>query len=145
MSATNKTGGFSEAEKQAMRERAAELKAEKGGKKKAEMEKAALDAIAAMPDEDRLIAERIHALVLERAPDLTARTWYGMPAYANGDGKVVCFFQAKSKFDSRYATFGFNDVANLDDGPMWPVTYAITEWTPEVEKQVASLIEKAVS
>src|SRR5690606_35322691 len=145
MSATNKTGGSSEAEKQAMRERAAELKAEKSGKKKAEMEKAALDAIAAMPDEDRLIAERIHALVLERAPDLTARTWYGMPAYANDDGKGVCFFQAKSKFDSRYAPCGFNDVANLDDGPMWPVTYAITECTPEVEKQVASLIEQAVS
>jgi uncharacterized protein YdhG (YjbR/CyaY superfamily) len=147
MSSTKRSDsdGFSEAERAAMRERAQELKAQgRGGQKKAENEQAVLDAIEAMPDADRALAERIHALVTANAPDLLAKTWYGMPAWANADGKVVCFFQGASKFDARYATLGFNDAATLDDGPMWPVTFAIVEWTPAVEKEVVALIVDAV-
>ncbi len=142
----SRPNGFSDAERAAMKERAKELVAEgRGGQKKAENERAVLDAIGEMPDTDRLLAERIHALVIAKAPKLLPKTWYGMPAYANKDGKVVCFFQAASKFDARYATFGFADPATLDDGPMWPVAYAIVEWTPDVEKKIAGLVKAAVS
>lgn len=148
MTTSNKSdmGGFTEAERAAMKERAEELRAQgRGGQKKADNEKAVLDAIAAMPDADRALAERIHALVTQNAPDLLPKTWYGMPAYANAAGKVVCFFQAASKFDARYATLGFNDAAALDDGPMWPVTFALVDWTPAVEKKVVALVKTAVS
>ena len=147
MSTTKKSdsGGFSEAERAAMKERAQELKAQgRSGQKKADNERAVLDAIAEMPDGDRTLAERIHAIVTANAPELLSKTWYGMPAYANTDGKVVCFFQGASKFDARYATFGFNDAATLDDGPMWPVTFAIVKWTPAVEKKVVALVMGAV-
>jgi uncharacterized protein YdhG (YjbR/CyaY superfamily) len=145
--ATTKTraDGFSEAERDAMKQRARELKAQgRGGQKKADNEAAVLEAIAAMPDDDRAIAERIHALVAANAPQLLSRTWYGMPAYAHEDGKLVCFFKAASKFDGRYAMLGFEDAATLDDGPMWPVVFAIVEWTPAVEKKVVALVKSAV-
>jgi len=148
MSTTKKTGsdGFSEAERSAMRARAQELKAQgRSGQKKADNERAVLDAIAEMPDADRGLAERIHALVTSHAPELLPKTWYGMPAYANTAGKVVCFFQGAAKFDARYSTLGFNDAATLDDGPMWPASFAIVEWTPAVEKKVVALIKAAVS
>ncbi|MCA1780895.1 MAG: iron chaperone [Dermatophilaceae bacterium] len=144
--ATNETkSGFSEAERAAMKERAAELKASQGaGSKKREREfQACLDAIAAMPDDDRVIAERIHAMVTSTAPGLDPKTWYGMPAYAK-DGKVVCFLQVGSKFDSRYATFGFQDAAHLDDGNVWPTTFAVTKLTKADERMLAALVRKAV-
>lgn len=132
-----------------MKARSAELRAEKAAQrsanKAAAAEKTVLDAIAAMPDDDRAIAERIHTLVRRTAPELGAKTWYGMPAYTNAESKVVLFFQAASKFGSRYATLGFNDDANLDDGPMWATAYAIVELTPEVEERVVELIRHAVS
>jgi uncharacterized protein YdhG (YjbR/CyaY superfamily) len=137
-------GGFSDVEREAMRQRAEELRAERGGRKKADDLQATLDAIAAMPDDDRRIAERVHAIVTRLAPDLLPRTWYGMPAYAAGK-QVVCFFQAASKFDARYATLGFNDAAKLDDGPMWPVTFAIVDWNDEVEARVAQLVRDAIA
>lgn len=148
MSTTKKSGsdGFSEAERAAMKERAQELKAQgRSGQKKADNERAVLDTIAGMPDADRALAERIHALVTANAPDLLPKTWYGMPAYANADGKVVCFFKAASKFDGRYATLGFEDAATLDEHPMWPVVFAIVKWTPAVEKEVGSLMKAAVA
>ncbi|CAN5900252.1 DUF1801 domain-containing protein [soil metagenome] len=148
MSTTKKSGsgGFSEAERAAMKERAKELKAQgRSGQKMADNERAVLDAIAEMPDADRVLAERIHALVTANAPELLPKTWYGMPAYANADGKVVCFFQAAAKFEARYATFGFNDAATLDDGPSWPVSFAIVEWVPAVEKEMAALVGAAVA
>lgn len=133
--------GWSKAEREAMRERARELKQQKGkGKGEADL----LEKIAEMPPEDRALAERIHSIVAEVAPSLEPRTWYGMPAYA-ADGKVIVFFQAASKFGSRYSTLGFNDGAHLDDGVMWPTAYAITEMTAEAEKAIAALVEKAVS
>lgn len=147
MTATKKTGsdGFSAAERAAMKERAQELKAQgRSGQKKADNEQAVLETIAEMPGDDRVIAERIHAIVTSIAPDLLPKTWYGMPAYANGEGKVVCFFKAASKFDGRFAVLGFEDAANLDDDPMWPVVFAITEWTPAVEKKVKGLVKTAV-
>lgn len=136
---------FTEEELAAIRERAQELKASgRGGKKKAENLQALLDKIAEMPDDDRILAERIHAVVTTHAPELEPRTWYGQPAYAK-DGDVVCFFQGKHKFSTRYATFGFNEAAHLDDGPMWPTAFAIVEWTPEVEQKVIELVKTAVS
>jgi uncharacterized protein YdhG (YjbR/CyaY superfamily) len=147
MSTTKKSGadGFSEAEREAMKARAQELKSQgRSGQKKADNERAVLDAIAEMPAEDRLLAERIHALVTVNAPDLLPKTWYGMPAYANADGKVVCFFKAAAKFDGRYAVLGFEDAAMLDEGPMWPVVFAIVKWTPAVEKELGALIKSAV-
>ena len=127
-----------------MKERAREMKAEaRRGAKREEGEKDLLSKIAEMPEADRFLAERIHAIVTETAPDLMPKTWYGMPAYAR-DGKVVCFFQAASKFDSRYASFGFNDVANLDDGSMWPTAFALTELTADDEARIAELVKKAV-
>jgi uncharacterized protein YdhG (YjbR/CyaY superfamily) len=148
MSATKRSGseGFTEAERAAMKARAQELKAQgRSGQKKAENERAVLDAIAEMPDADRSLAERIHALVTENAPELLPKTWYGMPAYANANGKVVCFFKAAAKFDGRYAVLGFEDAATLDEGSMWPVVFAIVEWTPAVEKKIAALVGAAVA
>jgi len=145
---TKKTGseGFSKAERAAIKERSQELKAQgRSGQKKADNERAVLDAIAEMPDADRALAERIHALVLAKAPELLPKTWYGMPAYANIDGKVVCFFKAAAKFDGRYAVLGFEDAATLDDAPMWPVVFAIVDWNPTVEKKIGALIASAVA
>ena len=147
MTTTKKTrsDGFSEAERDAMKARAQELKAQgRSGQKKADNERAVLDAIAEMPDADRKLAERIHAIVTATAADLLPRTWYGMPAYAKTDGKLICFFKAASKFEGRYAVLGFEDTSMLDDPPMWPVVFAIVEWSPAVEKKVVSLIKKAV-
>jgi uncharacterized protein YdhG (YjbR/CyaY superfamily) len=142
----SRSDGFSEAERAAMKERAQELKSQgRSGQKKAENERAVLDAIAEMPDDDRALAERIHALVSANAPKLLPKTWYGMPAYANEDGKVVCFFKAATKFEGRFAVLGFEDAAELDDGSMWPVVFAIVEWTPAVEKKIASLVKTAVA
>ena len=124
-----------------MRERARELKASAS---KADAERAVLEKFAEMPKSDRVIAERIHALVKANAPALSPKTWYGMPAYANEDGKVVCYFTPASKFNSRYATFGFNDDATLDDGAMWPTSFAVTKLTPAEEKKIATLVKKAV-
>jgi uncharacterized protein YdhG (YjbR/CyaY superfamily) len=138
---TTKSQGFTAEERAAMRERAKELKAEAN---KADGEKALLAKIAEMPEQDRVMAERLHAIVKANAPDLSPKTWYGMPAYAR-DGKVVCFFQSADKFDSRYATFGFNDTANLDDGSMWPTSFALKQLTAADEKKLAVLVKKAVS
>lgn len=135
--------GFSKAEREAMKRRAEELRAERGGRKKADNLQATLDAIAEMPDDDRAIAERVHAIVTRIAPELLPRTWYGMPAYADGKD-VVCFFQGAAKFEARYATLGFNDRARLDDGDMWPVSFAIVNWTDAVEERVEELVRRAV-
>jgi uncharacterized protein YdhG (YjbR/CyaY superfamily) len=141
-----KSGGFTAEERAAMKQRAAELRAEgKKGAKKADALQAALDSIAAMNPDDRAIAERVHAIVTSTAPHLSPKTWYGMPAYANEDGKVVVFFKDAGKFNSRYATLGFEEAANLDDGPMWPTSYALTDWTPAVEKKVAAMVKAAAS
>ena len=137
------SGGFTEAERAAMKERAKEVKSAKRGKK-ADPEVEVLAKIAEMSEPDRSLAERLHALVKEHAPSLTPRTWYGMPAYAK-DGKVLCFYQASEKFGARYATLGFNDVATLDDGTMWPTAFALTALTPENEARIGELLRKAVS
>lgn len=138
-----KNTGFSEDERAAMKARAEELKAEKkGGNKLAREYEACLDAIAEMPDEDRLVAERIHAIVADVAPQLNAKTWYGMPAYTH-DGKVVCFFKGTHKFGGRFQILGFEDEAQLDDGDMWPTVFAITKMTPAVEKRIADLVRTA--
>ncbi len=121
------------------------LKERKAAASKEEAEKAALDAIAAMKEPDRSMAKRIHAIVKANAPSLSATTWYGMPAYANGDGKVVCFFQTAQKFNARYSTFGFNDSAMLDDGALWPVAFALKEMTAADEAKIVALVKKAVS
>lgn len=136
--------GFTAAEKAAMRQRAEELRAERGGRKKAENLQATLDAIAEMGDHDRRIAERVHATITRVAPHLLPRTWYGMPAYADGTD-VVCFLQAAGKFDTRYATLGFNDAAGLDDGDMWATAFAIAEWTDEVEARVEESVRRATT
>lgn len=142
---TNASGNFSDFEKKAMMERARELKAEQKASKKRELGEAALqEAIAAMPPSDREIAERIHKIVCETTPELWPKTWYGMPAYANEEGKVVFFFQGAEKFESRYATFGFNDTAQLDDGNVWPTAYAIKKLSDNEEKMIAKLLKKAV-
>ncbi len=134
--------GWTDEERSAMKEHAAELKKASGGK--ADGEADILAKIAEMPEPDRSMAERIHAIVKKSAPDLTSRTWYGMPAYAR-DGKVVCFFQAAAKFKARYATLGFNDAATLDDGAMWPTSFALTKLTAADEKRIGELVKKAVS
>lgn len=137
--------GFTAQERAAMKERAKELKAEERARKdRSAGERDLLAKIAEMAEPDRAMAERIHAIVSASAPELSPETWYGMPAYAR-DGKIVCFFQAAQKFDSRYATFGFNDAANLDDGTMWPVSFALTEMTADNEAKIAALVKKAVS
>ena len=138
--------GFSAAERAAMKKRAAELRAEgKKGAKKADGLQAVLDSIAEMAPQDRALAERVHVTVTATAPELSPRTWYGMPAYANADGKVVVFFQNAGKFSYRYSTLGFQDAANLDDGDMWPVSYALKEWSPTVDKKVAELVKAAIT
>jgi uncharacterized protein YdhG (YjbR/CyaY superfamily) len=142
-----KYDGFTDEERGAMKERAKELKADarRGPReKKADEESAVLAKIAEMADSDRTMAERVHAVVKASAPDLSPKLWYGMPAYAK-DGKVVCFFQPAQKFNARYATFGFNDSANLDDGAMWPTAYALTELTAADEGRIAAIVKKAVS
>ncbi len=145
-SPTQKAKGFTDDEKAAMRNRAKELKAEeRAGKDKAAGESAALEAIAAMQEPDRSMAKRIHAIIKDSAPALSAKTWYGMPAYANKDGKIVCFFQTAQKFNTRYSTLGFNDAAHLDDGRMWPVAYALKELTSADEARISALVKKAVS
>jgi uncharacterized protein YdhG (YjbR/CyaY superfamily) len=145
--ATGKTfEGFTAEERAAMKERAKELKAEaRANRDKAAGERDVLAKIAEMPQPDHAIAERLHAIVKASAPDLSPKTWYGMPAYANKDGKVVCFFQSGQKYDSRYSTFGFQDAANLDEGAMWPTSFALTKLTAADEKKVAALVKKAVS
>ena len=149
MPATNaksESGGFSAEERAAMKERAAELRAEgKKGAKKADGLQAILDSIAEMAPEDRALAERVHVTVTATAPELSPKTWYGMPAYANEDGKVVVFYQDSGKFNYRYSTLGFQDAANLDDGGIWPVAYALKEWSPAVEKKVTELVRAAIS
>lgn len=136
--------GFTKREREAIKERAEELRAEgRSGKKKADLEEAALKAIAAMPDGDRAIAERVHAMVTRVAPQLHAKTWYGFPAYVSGKD-VVCFFTSAEKGEARYAVLGFNDSAQLDDGDMWPTAYAIVDWSPTVEQRVEQLIRRAV-
>jgi uncharacterized protein YdhG (YjbR/CyaY superfamily) len=143
---TQKTGGFTDDEKAAMKERAKELKAEaRANKDKAEGERAVLAKIAEMPEPDRAMAQRLHALIKASAPELSPKTWYGMPAYANKDGEVVCYFTAASKFNSRYATFGFSDDANLDEGAMWPTSFALKELTAAEEARIGALVKKAVS
>jgi uncharacterized protein YdhG (YjbR/CyaY superfamily) len=138
--------GFTAEERAAMKERAAELRAEgKKGAKKADGLQALLDKVAEMAPDDRALAERVHVTVTATAPDLLPKTWYGMPAYANEDGKVVVFFQDAGKFSYRYSTLGFQETAHLDDGDMWPVSYALQRWTPSVEKKVAALVKAAVS
>ena len=134
--------GFTAEERAAMRERAKEMKAAKGGKK-VDGTAEVLEKIAAMADPDRALAERLHEIITKAAPQLTPKTWYGMPAYAK-DGKVVCFFQDAGKFKARYATLGFSDPANLDDGAMWPTSFALIKLTPTVEKQIVALVKKAV-
>jgi len=140
------SSGFTAEERAAMKKRAAELRAEgKKGAKKADGLQAVLDSIAQMAPEDRALAERVHMTVTATAPDLSPKTWYGMPSYANADGKVVVFFQDSGKFKYRYSTLGFMEAANLDDGDLWPVSYALQKWSPVVEKKVAELVKAAIS
>ena len=131
--------GFTKEERAAMRERAKELKAATDG------ETAVQEALAKMTPDDRAIGERLHAIVKDAAPELTPKTWYGMPAYANKEGKVVCFFRNAAKFKERYAMFGFNDSANLDDGSVWPVAFALKKLTKADEARIANLVKQAVS
>ena len=135
--------GFTAEERAAMRERAHELEAPRAGK--ADGESALLEKIAAMPEPDRVIGERLHAIIKANAPALKPRLWYGMPAYANEDGNVVCFFQASMKFKTRYATLGFSDKANLDESAMWPTAFALKELTTAEETRISALLKKAVS
>jgi uncharacterized protein YdhG (YjbR/CyaY superfamily) len=138
--------GFSPEERAAMKQRAAELRAEgKKGAKKADGLQALLDAIAKMSPDDRALAERVHVAVTTHASRLDPKTWYGMPAYANEDGKVVLFFKNAGKFNERYSTLGFEGAAALDDGDIWPVVFAITKWTPAVEKKVVALVKAATA
>jgi len=140
-----KDTGFTAEERVAMKERAKELKAEaRAAADKEAGENAVLAKIAEMPEPERSMAERLHAIIKTNAPALSPKTWYGMPAYAK-DGKVVCFFQSAQKFNSRYATFGFSDTANLDDGVMWPTSFALTELTAAEEEKIAALVRKAAS
>jgi uncharacterized protein YdhG (YjbR/CyaY superfamily) len=140
-----KTTTFTDDEKAAMKERARELKAEsRSSAARADGERDLLAKIAEMPAPDRAMAERLHALISASAPGLVPKTWYGMPAYAR-DGKVVCFFQSADKFKARYATFGFSDEANLDDGAMWPTAFALTELTAADEARIGALVKKAAS
>ncbi|MEX2029555.1 MAG: DUF1801 domain-containing protein [Anaerolineales bacterium] len=144
--AGKKSKGFTDDERAAMKERVKELKAEeRRGADKAEGERDLLAKIAEMPGPDRALAKRIHAIVKASAPGLLPKTWYGMPAYANKDGKAVCFFQAAEKFKARYATFGFSDQANLDDGPMWATSFALKELTAADEAKIGALVKKAAS
>ena len=134
--------GFTAEERAAMKERVRELKA---ASNKADGAKDVLAKIAAMKEPDRGMAKRLHEIIMDAAPDLAPRTWYGMPAYANADDKIVVFFQNSGKFNYRYSTLGFQDAANLDDGDVWPVSYALKKWSPKVEKKVAELVKAATS
>jgi uncharacterized protein YdhG (YjbR/CyaY superfamily) len=139
-----KSEGFTAEERAAMRERAKELKAEeRANKNRAAGESAVLAKIAEMQGQDRAMAERLHEIVKASAPELSPKTWYGMPAYANKDGKVVCFFQSAEKFNARYATFGFSDKANLDEGAMWPTSFALKELTAAAEARIGALVKRA--
>ena len=141
----NKSKGFTDEERAAMKERAKELKAEeRASRNRAEGESDLLAKIAELPGPDRAMAKRLHAVVTASAPDLWPKTWYGMPAYAR-DGKVVCYFTPASKFKERYATFGFNATANLDEGNMWPTSFALKKLTAADEKRIAALVKQAVS
>ncbi len=141
-----KNKGFSAEEQAAMKERAREMKAEaRANKDRAQGESDVLAKIAEMPEPERSMATRLHEIIKTSAPALLPKTWYGMPAYANQDGKIVCFFQSAQKFGTRYATLGFNDTANLDDGALWPVAYALKELTPAEEARIAALMKQAVS
>ena len=143
---TTTSDGFTAEERAAMKERAAELRAVgKQGAKKADGLQAVLDKIAEMAPEDRALAERVHVAVTANAPELSPKTWYGMPAYANKDDKIVVFFQDSGKFGYRYSTLGFQDSANLDDGDVWPTSYAVAKWSPAVEKKVIALVRTAIS
>lgn len=138
--------GFTAEEKAAMKERAKELKAEARAKKnRAAGEKDLLEKIAEMPEPDHTMASQLHEIITTTAPDLMPKTWYGMPAYANKDGKIICFYQSADKFNTRYATFGFQQDANLDDGDMWPTSFALKKLTPTVEAKIKTLVKKAVS
>jgi uncharacterized protein YdhG (YjbR/CyaY superfamily) len=140
-----KSQGFTDEERAATKERAQELKAEaRINKKREEGEKALFEKVAEMEGADRAMAEKIHDIISTSAPDLLPKTWYGMPAYAK-NGEVVCFFQSAQKFNARYATLGFNDTANLDEGAMWPTSFALKELTPDVEAKIEALVKKAVS
>jgi uncharacterized protein YdhG (YjbR/CyaY superfamily) len=151
MSAKDETAkGFTAEERAAMKERAKEVKAEAGRgsrktKAKADGESDVLAKIAEMPEADRAMAERLHEIIKASAPELSPKTWYGMPAYADKDGKVFCFYQSAAKFNARYATLGFNDTANLDEGAMWPTAYALKELTAAEEERIVALVKKAVS
>ena len=145
MAKTDMSGGLSAEERDAVKQRAKELREqEKAGKNRAAGEKAVLDAIDQMEPDDKVLAEGLHRVVTEVAPDLVPKTYYGMPAYANAEGKIVVFIQAAAKFKTRYATIGFEDRATLDDGDLWPIGFAIRKWTPEVEQQVTELVRRAV-
>ena len=145
-STTRKSSAFTEEEKAAAKARVQELRMEtRANKDRAEGEKAAVAAIAAMKEPDRSMAKRLHETMKATAPTLSAKTWYGMPAYANTDGKIVCFFQTAQKFKTRYATFGFNDAANLDEGAMWPVAFALKGFSGAEEARIRALVKKAVS
>ena len=144
--AKDRSGGFSADERAAMKARAAELRAEgKKGVKQADGLQAVLDKIAEMAPDDRALAERVHMTMTTVAPELSPKTWYGMPAYTNADGKIVVAFKNSGKFDTRYSTLEFQDAANLDDGEMWPVSFALTNWSSAVEKKVAALVKSASS
>jgi len=144
--AKDRSSGFSADERAAMKARAAELRAEgKKGVKKADGLQAVLDKIAEMAPDDRALAERVHMTMTTVAPELSPKTWYGMPAYTNADGKIVVAFKNSGKFDTRYSTLEFQDAANLDDGEMWPVSFALTNWSSAVEKKVAALVKSASS
>lgn len=144
-----KSKGFADEERAAMKERAKELKEEarreRSKKEKEESESEVLAKIAEMPEPERTMAARLHEIIKANAPDLAPKTWYGMPSYANRDGKIVCFFQSAQKFSTRYATLGFNDSANLDDGSLWPVAYALKELSATEEAKIIALVKKAVS
>lgn len=142
---TQDSRGFTAEERAAMKERARELKAEaRANKGRADGERDILAKIAEMPEPERSMAARLHEIITTSAPDLVPKTWYGMPAYANAEGKVVCFFQSASKFETRYATLGFNDSANLDEGDMWPVSYALKRLTDAEESRIIALVKRAV-
>ena len=143
---SKKYEGFTAEEQAAMKERARELKAEaRADRDRAAGERDVLAKIAELPEPDRAMAERLHAIITASAPALSPKTWYGMPAYANKDGKIVCFFQSAQKYNFRYSTFGFQDAANLDDGAMWPTSFALTKLTAADEKKLTALVKKAVS
>jgi uncharacterized protein YdhG (YjbR/CyaY superfamily) len=145
MAKTDTSGGLSKEERDAVKQRAKEVREqERAGKNREAGEKAVLDAIAQLEPEDKVLAEGLHKVVVEVAPDLVPKTYYGMPGYANAEGKMVLFIQPAKKFNTRYATIGFEDKANLDDGDLWPVAFAIRNWTPAVEQKLTELVRKAV-